>query len=267
MGNMDEVEPDGEPTGTRTLALRHVPLPEPRDVSLQQLCDVTRQIKELIRFVDSAREAALLVRRASAVEQLLDEALKSYHTLEAQQFDLKQDAAETHLRTQRRAGELLQQVAKHPGGRPRAASAGNGRPPAARVPTLKQLGIDGHESHRWQRIASIPPEAFEEYIVACRRRRKELTRASVMAFAHRLQSSGDESNGASDTPSNGRALLREYEAAVKGMSEIVWLDPIKLASAMPPAQRYEELARSQRLRAWLNEFDSALQPAAGARSD
>lgn len=267
MEKLDELESGSDPTGTRMLALRYVALPEPRDVSLQQLCDVTRHIKELIRFVDSARDAALLVRRASAVEELLDEALKSYHTLEAQQFDLKQDAAETHLRTQRRAGELLHQVAKHPGGRPRATSAVNGGAPAAQIPTLKQLGIDGHESHRWQRIASIPPAAFEEYIVECRRRRRELTRASVMAFAHRLQTSDDDSIDASDTPSDGRALLREYEAAVKGMSDIVWLDPVKLVSAMPPTRRHEELARSQRLQAWLNEFDQALQSADGAHSD
>src|SRR5690348_10978148 len=64
------------------------------------LMGIIRQTREMIRHVDNARDAALLVRRANATEKLLDEALKSYRLLEDEQFELKQDVAETHIRTQ-----------------------------------------------------------------------------------------------------------------------------------------------------------------------
>jgi hypothetical protein len=55
---------------------------------------------------------------------------------------------------ERRAGELLAQMEKDAGGRP--GKTGNAVLP---VSTLKELGIEKIESHRWQREASIPEEA------------------------------------------------------------------------------------------------------------
>ena len=46
-------------------------------------------------------------------------------------------------------------------------------------PTLTELGIDKHDSHRWQAVAAIPEERFE------RRARLRLEHASDLAGAGR----------------------------------------------------------------------------------
>jgi hypothetical protein len=56
----------------------------------------------------------------------------------------------------------------------------------ARPPTLRELGIRSHESHRWQRIAILPADAFESIIRDARDHRKELTTSGVLARARRL---------------------------------------------------------------------------------
>src|SRR5258708_28607915 len=92
-----------------------------RGVDLARLTEVIRQTRDMIAYVDNARDGALLVRRANATDKLLAEALKGCHELESEQFALRQSAAEAHLRTQRRAGELLASMEKNGGGRPTLA--------------------------------------------------------------------------------------------------------------------------------------------------
>src|SRR2546423_15438634 len=93
------------------------PLP-PVEETAARLGQMVQQMRAMVRYVDNARDAVLLVRRANAVDKLVDEALKSCRVLEEQQFDLKQDAAEAHLRTLRRAGQLLANLSLNQGGRP-----------------------------------------------------------------------------------------------------------------------------------------------------
>lgn len=233
---------------------RQLRLAEP---DFDQLSAIVRQTRDMIQYIDNARESALLVRRAHAVQALVDEALKNCHLLEEQQFELRQEAAEAHLRTQRRAGELLAELVLHPGGRPRETgpSAGAVSRPG---PTLRELGIDRHESHRWQRIATVPADLFEEHIASCRRERKELTTGRVLVLASRaLETERDASDGES-RPSGGQALLVEYRRAMRHLSELLWLDPAPLARAMARGERGEEVASLSRLRTWLDEFEHAL---------
>ncbi len=225
-------------------------------VDLAVLGDIVRQTRQLIRYVDTARDAALLVRRANAVERLVGEALKSCRLLEEQQFDLKQEATEAHLRTQRRAGELLRKLLKNAGGRPAKTRTRRGSVVAA-APTLRQLGIDRHESYRWQRIAALPLDTFEEHIAGCRKSRKELTTSGVVQLATRVLE-GDADDPLS-RPSAAPALLMGYEQAKHHASEMIWLDPFPVAAAMSPDRRSAEIEFIQRLRIWLDEVEIALR--------
>src|SRR5262249_42450824 len=128
---------------------------------------------------------------ANATEKLIDEALKSCQLLEEEQFELKQDVAEAHIRTQRRAGELLQQIRRHPGGRPSGtpSSVKGVRPQPS---TLRELGITVQDSHRWRRIASLPSDAFETFIRDSRAAARELTSARMLAHAQRYRKPEDE---------------------------------------------------------------------------
>jgi hypothetical protein len=59
----------------------------------------------------------------SATSGAVREPLKSNHLLGGRQFALRQEVVEVHLRTQRRAGELLLAMAKHRGGGPLGTSS------------------------------------------------------------------------------------------------------------------------------------------------
>src|SRR5215471_21572571 len=74
---------------------------------LVRLTELVQRTREMVRYVNDARDGVMLVRRASATDKLVTEALKGCRLLESEQFTLRQAAAEAHLRTQRRAGELL----------------------------------------------------------------------------------------------------------------------------------------------------------------
>jgi hypothetical protein len=227
---------------------------EPSAAQLQLL---VQRIREMVHYVDSARDAVLLVRRANAVGKLVDEALKSCRILEEQQFELRQDATEAHLRTLRRAGELLTAMPLHPGGRP--AQQPDEEPDAGdRPPTLRELGITNHESHRWQRIAKLPDTWFEEHIRDCREHRRELTTSGLLVLAKRFTQEGDDADLGDERPSGKEALFREYEAARDQISNVIWLDPIALARSLDTVGRQRELDRLRRWRMWLDEFETAL---------
>jgi hypothetical protein len=223
---------------------------------LQQLAAVLQRISGLIHFVDNARDAALLVRRSNAVEKLLDEALKSCCLLEEQQFDLRQLASEIHLRTQRRAGELIGAVLKHPGGRPSKTHT-SARMVSRSRPTLRKLGIGRNESHRWQRIAAVPLDEFERHISECRIGRRELTTSSILRFANQVLA-GAGGLG-QRMPSSAPAQVVEYDKAKRHSSEMLWLDPLALVVPMDAERRQQELEFLTRLRLWLDEFEEALR--------
>lgn len=233
---------------------------EPDEQSdLAQLGAMLSDIRSLIQRVDGVREAVVLVRRANAAGQLVDQALKNVRALEVEQFELRQDAAETHLRTQRAAGELLARRPKHRGGRPvSAGGTASTVEEVSRVSTLSELGVDTHESHRWQRIAGIPAELFERYVASARVRRRELTTRSVLRLAGRLRDAEAEHEDGQSPASGRQAVRQEYVVARRHAVNMLWLDPAVLADGMTPAQRTLELAHLDRLRLWIDEFEHAL---------
>jgi hypothetical protein len=226
---------------------------------LDQISAIVRQTRDLIQYIDTARDSVLLVRRARAVEMLVDEALKNCHLLEEQQFELRQEAAEAHLRTQRRAGELLGELLLHSGGRP--SKNGSTAGAVSQPPRLRELGIDRHESHRWQRIATVPEDLFEEHISRWRTERKELTTSRMLLLANRTLEAREDDLDEEARPSAGPALLAEYRRAMRHLSELLWLDPLPLARTMEPRQRDDEVQCLKRLRLWLDEFEQAIAAA------
>ena len=222
---------------------------------VRDLESIISQTRELIRYVDNARDAALLVRRSSATEKLLSEVFRSCRLLEERQFELKQDVGEAHLRTQRRAGELLAQREKHSGGRPPVKDSEEATAP--KPPSPHQLGIDSHESHRWQLIASVPAEVFEEHIADCRAARHELTTAAVLLLAARLRR--EEAESEQEPVSARQATLAEYQKARPHLWSVIWLDPVRVASGMDPTRRHDETAAVRRLRIWLDDYARELR--------
>jgi hypothetical protein len=65
--------------------------------------------------------------------------------------DLQNMAAEIRLRAERRAGELLAEMA-----RTGQRAAKGDQKPMSRKSTLPELGISRNQSSQWQKVAAIP---------------------------------------------------------------------------------------------------------------
>jgi hypothetical protein len=126
------------------------------------------------------------VRRVDEVKTIRDqaEAARVYAREARLGLEAQNDAAEIRLRGERRAGELLALMTKHPGGRPTTA-AENRFPPVGGFgsPSLADLQITERQSSQWQQIAAIPAPIFEEHIASTRSHRQELTTASALKLA------------------------------------------------------------------------------------
>lgn len=85
------------------------------------------------------------------------------------------DAAELKLRAERRAGEMLATMEKNKGGRPPETED---IVSAVSAPRLADIGIEQKQSQRWQKIASLPEQEFEQHICDVRESGRELTTAS-----------------------------------------------------------------------------------------
>jgi phage N-6-adenine-methyltransferase len=120
--------------------------------SLSRLDKATLMLAE-IRSVDDARNVVDLAESARIYAR---QVLKS---AEAQNH-----AAEIKLRAQRRGGEILRDMEK---AKPRGSNQyreKDASQAASDPPKLADIGITYSDSSRWQEIASLPEETFEEYI-------------------------------------------------------------------------------------------------------
>lgn len=109
------------------------------------------------------------------------EAMKHYYVARNYGLAAINDAAEIKVRSERRLGELLADMPKNPGGR-------------STCDTLSQVGVERHESSRWQRIASIPEMIFESHIAEVRSKNQELTTAGLLKLAKNLQQPGKQTS-------------------------------------------------------------------------
>lgn len=135
------------------------------------------------------KELALLSKAARALSQAksLDEVVAIRDKAVAAQVfvraaklgtELYNDAAELKLRAERQAGEML-------------TANGFGKQGGDRkskdIVSLDSIGVESHQSKRWQRIASIPEDDFEEHISLAKGFGRELTTASVLRLAKELK--------------------------------------------------------------------------------
>lgn len=87
------------------------------------------------------------------------EALRLYYRQSTEGLEMQNQCAVIKLRAERRAGEMLAEMEKHQGGRPNQS-----HDVTSSVATLADLGIEKMQSHRWQRVAGIDEEDFEDYL-------------------------------------------------------------------------------------------------------
>ncbi len=124
---------------------------------------------------------ALLVQATSLgeVKDIRDKAaaLQNYMKQASESLEAQNAAAEVKIRAERRAGEILAEMPKAVGG-----EAYHETPTGCivqPVPSLSDLGIEKTAAHRWQTIAVLPEDDFEEHIAEAKESGRELTSSAV----------------------------------------------------------------------------------------
>gem|GEM_PF-3015798 len=138
----------------------------------------------LIHF-DSARQELDLAASIDEVKKIRDqaEALRLYAKQARLSLEMQNRCAEIKIRAERRAGEMLVEREKHPPGPPKQDTSHYVTQP----PRLEDLGISRMQSSRWQLVASIPEQAFEERVESRKKNGKELTSAEMLSLAAYIQ--------------------------------------------------------------------------------
>ena len=104
------------------------------------------------------------------VKDIRDRAMAFQHyAQQAQDLESERKCIAIRLRAERRAGQLLKEMEKASAGRPpKNRSSGTtdlevGSPDTTPPPrTLKDMGISKDQSSKWQKLADVPEEKFEE---------------------------------------------------------------------------------------------------------
>ena len=114
----------------------------------------------------SVDEITLIRNKAEAYRYALRQAKESPEVI--------RKAEEIKLRAERRAGELLGETVNHGGDR-KTESRSNDT-------TLNDIGVTKDQSSKWQKIASIPEEKFENFLSV----QKELSTSGILNFKKNL---------------------------------------------------------------------------------
>ena len=149
----------------------------------------------------SAATAALAeAKTLDDVKQIMDiaEAARTYARAAKLGLEAANHAAEVKLRAERKAGELLQQLADktEKGGDRRSNSFNDSRLESLKDGSeyrtvLTESNVATTTAHRWQTVATVPDDIFEEHVATVQQEQRELTSAGVLRLAEEIKQTGE----------------------------------------------------------------------------
>ena len=114
---------------------------------------------------DAARYALSVAVEVDEVKDIRDKAAAmAAYARQAQDKELLQWATEIKVRAERRAGEMMRDTEKNKGLKGSIVSGTSVVPVRDNTPTLADMGISKNESSRWQKLAAVSNEKFEEAV-------------------------------------------------------------------------------------------------------
>ena len=146
------------------------PQPDPsRALSLRD------SMSQALSCVGSVSEAKDLAGRAKA--------LQSYAKTSGQNLEVQNEIAKLKIKAERKAGQILLDMEKK--------SNQHGEKNNS-LQSLEELGISRMQASRWQALARVSDEQFEEYCAKQSEEGKEITQAGVIRLKQRLEDSPRE---------------------------------------------------------------------------
>jgi len=157
------------------------------------------------------------VEEAHAIDELKDirdqaEALRQYAKRRGESLDMQNKMAEITLRCSRRMGEMLPTLITHG--------------TKSHDVILSDLEITPNDSSRWQTIARLPEDTFEQHIEEKMARHEELTMAGLLRIATRGTPAALQMS-----ESNEWYTPKEYVNAARELMGGIDLDPASCAFA------------------------------------
>lgn len=140
--------------------------------------------------LSAATRALAEARTLDQVKHIMDvaEAARTYARAAKLGLEAANHAAEVKLRAERKAGELLQQLERAPGARTDVQPADSLSAGSEYRQTLRDTGVEERTAQRWQTVATVPDEVFEELIAeTVNAGDKELTSALALRKAQELK--------------------------------------------------------------------------------
>lgn len=154
--------------------------------------DETGNMPRELVLLSQARMAIEESRSIHEIKDIRDkaEAIRLYAKQSGDGLEVQNAAAEVKIRAERRAGELLKQMAdagERSGGRGGDRKSSD----AVSLDSLSDIGVTRKQSSRWQREASVLEEDFERHVEDFKSNGRELTSKSVIKLAHRQPATPD----------------------------------------------------------------------------
>jgi hypothetical protein len=125
---------------------------------------------DLVNY-NTAKKALAEAHRVDEVKDIRDKAdAMRLYAMQAKDVVLINHATEIRLRAERRAGELLKEMDKHKGARGNGPGRGIKKAVAPddrvldKTPKLRDLNITKSQSSKWQQLAGIPDDDFEQVV-------------------------------------------------------------------------------------------------------
>src|SRR5712692_10811469 len=152
----------------------------------------------LVRY-EAARNALAECVRVDEVKVIHNQAMAlQVYAKQAKDKELIGYATEIRLRAERRAGEILKEMDKAKGrcgpGRGKAGSCAG--PAFNGAPTLKELGVSKTQSSKWQRLADLKPQAFEDHVEIAKKRTLDGTNVALnLAMKHQRRAELEKTLG------------------------------------------------------------------------
>ena len=166
----------------KTIHVARDPNQLPQQILAEQSAKFGGKTMNDLTYFNAAKSALIQAKNIDEVKDIRDkaEAMRAYVKQAGDSSEMQNMCAEIKLRAERRLGEMLGETEKNPGGRP---TKNLSHDTTGINPTLPEMGITRDQSSRWQSIAQLPEETFEEYLAEKIKAKEEITTADVLRLA------------------------------------------------------------------------------------